>query len=162
MTETGADVEPAAGLPQVLVERGRALERVRALAEAHAGLRRVAHDAQVREALTRTELSLALFEAAAARTDLESRLRDSALAAWRRIARRRPARRHNRLSKLLDRLLARLGSLGQAIVIARSGVWRSSGRPVHDLRHMAAYARRRANPAVAPLAPFGQASYLTT
>jgi hypothetical protein len=143
-----------------LASRGRVLERVRVLVQEHAGLRRLAHDAQVREAQTRTELGLALYEAVGGVASREAQLRDQALAAWRRLARRRSVRRHNRLSRRLDQWLVRLGAFGQALVIARSGVWRGTGRPLHDLRHMAAYARRGPNPAIAPLAPFSQAAYL--
>lgn len=135
------------------------IEKARALAEQVRGLRIVAHEAQVREALTRTELTLALHEALAARAVLEARLRDRALAAY-RATRPVSSRRAGRVARLIDRVLARLGSFGQACVIARSGVWRGTGRPLHDFRHMAAYARRGANPAVAPLAPLDQAWYL--
>ena len=160
VTPAAAGVQPD-GAAAILAERGRTLERVQALAREHAGLRRVARDAQLREALTRTELGLALFEAAAGRAEAEARLRAQALSAWRRLARVRPSRRHNRPSKALDRFLARLGSLGQALVIARSGVWRGEGRALHDLRHMAAYARRGARSDVAPAALFSQAAYLS-
>ena len=135
------------------------LDKVRALAAQVGGLKALAHDAQVREALTRTELTLALHESLAARAELQAKLREQALAAY-RARRLATSRRNGRPQQMVDRLLARLGSLGQALVIARSGVWRLTGRPLHDLRHMAAYARRGANPAVAPLAPFDQAWYL--
>jgi|GEM_PF-4265200 len=50
---------------------GRLAELKAARAAAHA----TAHQAQVREALTRSELTLALTEALAGRTDVERRLR---------------------------------------------------------------------------------------
>lgn len=138
----------------------RVVEKMRAAAARLGSLKRAAHEAQVREALTRAELSAALNESLAARAGLEARLRAEALAAHvRRTPPSRP-RRHGRPSRTLEKLLARLGSLGQAAVIARSGVWRGTGRPAFDLRHMAAYARRGANPAVAPEAFFDQAWYL--
>jgi hypothetical protein len=139
----------------------RVVEKARAVAAKVTGLRRVAQEAQVREAVTRAELSVALHDSLAARAVLAARLRAAALSGY--LATRRPPgrlRRHGRLSRGLDRLLARLGPLGHALIIARSGLWRGSGRRLHDLRHMAAYARRGANPAVAPLAPFDQAYYL--
>ena len=59
------------------------LDKVRALAAQVGGLKALAHDAQVREVLTRTELTLALHESLAARADLLASLRAQALAAYR-------------------------------------------------------------------------------
>ena len=147
----------AAVMGKVETVAGRLAELKAARAAAHA----TAHQAQVREALTRSELTLALTEALAGRTDVERRLRRQA--ALRLAERSRPTRRrHNRLSKTLDRLLARLGSFGQAAVIARSGLWRGTGRAAHDFRHMAAYARRRGDATVVPPAAVDQAWYLAT
>jgi hypothetical protein len=152
-------VKPVA-LPTLALEKARAAaDRLRDHQLDMAGARRLAHDAEVREALVRTELTVALHESLSARAGLEAAARERAIAAYRAM-RRSTTRRAGRLSRLIDRILARLGSLGQAAVIARSGVWRGTGRPLHDLRHMAAYARRGANPAVAPLAPVDQAWYL--
>lgn len=149
-----ADVAPPPpeGVPSVLTKAARVAARF-------GDLQRLAANAQAQEALTRTELTLALNESLAARAELEARLRDQALAAF-AAGRPRSQRRAGRPARLLDQVLLRLGSVGQALIIARSGVWRRTGRPLHDLRHMAAYARRRANPAVAPLAPLDQAWYL--
>lgn len=158
-SESATTVTPAHG---ALLDKARAVTaKVGRLSRDFAGAHRLAQQAQVREALTRTELTLALTESLAARADLESHLRAQALAAFqaRGVGR---LRRNNRLNRLLDRVLARFGSLGQALVIARSGVWRGSGRTLHDLRHMAAYARRRANPSVSPLTALDQAWYLDT
>lgn len=140
----------------------RVVDKAREVARRLADVRRSAHEAQVREALVRSELSLALNESLVARADLAAHLRDAALAAHVEARRGRAGgRRRNRLSKLLDRVLVRLGSVGQALVIARSGTWRGTGRALHDLRHMAAYARRGGDPAVSPLTPlFDQAWYL--
>ena len=160
MTGAGAPAGEAAPPPAVRKPlNAPVLEKARALATQARGLRALAHEAQLREALTRTELTLALHESLAARAELEARLRERALAAY-RVGRPVTSRRSGRPAQLLDRILARLGSFGQAAVIARSGVWRLTGRPLHDVRHMAAYARRKANPAVAPLAPLDQAWYL--
>lgn len=139
----------------------RVLDKARAVAGKVAGLRRLAQDAQVREAVARTELGLALHDALRSRAELAGRLRAAALAAH--LAGGSPAqrvRRHGGLSRRLDRVLARLGAFGHAAVIARSGVWQGPGRSLHRFRHMAAYARRGANPAVAPFARFDQAWYL--
>jgi hypothetical protein len=145
-----------------LLEKARAVTRkVARLKRDFDGAHRLAHDAQVREALIRTELTLALHESLVARSDLQAKVREQALAAFRARPEKR-LRRHNRLSRLLDKALARFGSVGQALVIARSGVWRGTGRALHDLRHMAAYARRRARPDVTPLAPVDQRWYLET
>ena len=159
MARTRRGVGAPAAPPALRPVTAPVLDKVRALAAQVGGLKTLAHEAQVREAVTRTELTLALHESLAARAGLLATLRDQALAAYRT---RRPAtlRLSGRRAQMLDRLLIRLGSLGQACVIARSGVWRGTGRPLHDFRHMAAYARRGANPAVAPLAPLDQAWYL--
>jgi len=160
VTGAGAPTGEAAPPPAVRKPLGApVLEKARALAMQARGLRAVAHEAQLREALTRTELTLALHESLAARAELEAQLRARALAAY-AAGRRVTSRRSGRPAQLLDRILARLGSFGQAAVIARSGVWRLTGRPLHDVRHMAAYARRKASPDVAPLAPLDQAWYL--
>lgn len=121
------------------------------------GAHRLVTLAQQREAVTRTELTQALTAALADRARVRMQLRRQALAAFVAGARVRRFRRHNRVSRLLDRLLGRLGSFGQGAVIARSGVWRGTGRALFDYRHMAAYARRRANPDVQPPALFDQA-----
>lgn len=165
MTPADAASDATSTAPQAhgaMLDKARAVTaKVGRLSRDFAGAHRLAQQAQVREALTRTELTLALTESLSARVELEARLRDQAVAAFRARGLGR-LRRNNRLSQMLDRVLARLGSPGQALVIARSGVWRGTGRRLHDLRHMAAYARRRANPAVAPLAAVDQAWYLAT
>jgi hypothetical protein len=144
-----------------LIEKAHAVAlKAAQLKRGFAGAHRLAHAAQVREALTRAELTEALHAALAGRAELEARLRVQALATYRATRRPRRLRRHGRPSRMLDRLLARLGSFGQAAVIARSRVWQGTGQPLFDLRHMAAYARRRANPAVAPRAFLDQAWYL--
>lgn len=157
MTGAGAKTDQAA--PPAPRKPPAVLEKARAVAAQAQGLRRLAHEAQVREALTRTELTLALHESLVARTRLEAKLRELSLTVY-RASRRVTSRRSGRPARLLDKILVRLGSFGQAAVIARSGVWRMTGRPLHDFRHMAAYARRGPNPDVAPLAPFDQAWYL--
>jgi hypothetical protein len=159
LTPAEAPASEGVGLPAILEKARAVAARTKALRGGLDGAYKVAQQAQVREALTRSELTLALHAALAARAETEARLREQALAAWRKGATGR-LRRHGRPSQLADRVLVRLGSFGQAAVIARSGVWRGSGSALHDLRHMAAYARRRANPGVAPQAFLDQAWYL--
>lgn len=122
-----------------------------------AGAHRLAHRAQVREALVRSELTLALHEALAAGAATQAKLRDRALAAYAAGA-RGVLRRHNRISQAIDRALVRLGALGQAVVILRSGVWRAGGGRGEILD----YVRRRADPGAAPAALFDQTWYLET
>lgn len=154
------EASPRAAVQAAMLDKARAVTaKVARLSRDFAGAHKLAQQAQVREALTRTELTLALTESLAARADLEARLRDQAVAAFRARGEGK-LRRHNRPSRLLDRLLFRLGSIGQALLIARSGVWRGTGRALHDLRHMAAYARRRADPGVVPPTPLDQGWYL--
>lgn len=146
----------------------RLLDRVDAAARRLAAVRAertqaqsIAHQAQVREALTRTELTLALNEALIGRADALARARNAAFEAW--IADSRGSvrtRRRTGVSRAFDRALARMATPGKALVIARSGVWRGEGLTIYDLRHMAAYARRGANPDVSPPALFDQAWYL--
>jgi len=145
-----------------MIEKARAVTaKVERLTRDFAGAHKLAQQTQVREALTRTELSLALTDSLAARAELESRLRDQALSAYQARGEGR-LRRHNRLSQLLDKVLVRLGWPGQALVIARSGVWHGTGRPLRDLRHMAAYSQRGPDPAIIPRAPLEQGWYLAT
>ncbi|HET6971760.1 MAG TPA: hypothetical protein VFH92_11585 [Phenylobacterium sp.] len=149
-----AEAPPAGDF--ALLEKARAVAaKVRRLTVAREGAMKVAHQAQVREALTRVELVEALHAALIARAETEARLRAQALETYRARRRPRPLRRHNRASQALDRVLAKLGPLGQALVIARSGVWEGGG-----FLAMAAYARRGADPAAQPRAFLDQAWYL--
>lgn len=115
--------EPGASL----LDKARAVVAgVGGLQRAFAGAHRLAHQAEVREALTRTELTVALHTSLGQRAVLEARLRDEAVV---RQGLSFPIRlrRNNRLSQLLDRVLARLGPLGQAAVVARSGLAQGPG-----------------------------------
>ena len=141
-----------------LLEKARAVAaRSATLRREFAGASRLAHQAQVREALTRGELTEALTATLAGRSEMALRLRGHALAAYLARAGQVRLRRHNRPSRMLDRLLVRVGPWGQALVIARSGVWRGTGDRRADLRAMADYARRGADPAARPRALFDQA-----
>ncbi len=149
-----------------LVERARQVAfRHRQLDQAYGemtasrdAMSREAHQAQLREAVTRTELTLALHAALSAREAEADRLRTAVLRNY--VAEGIALRRHGRPSRALDRFLARLGSFGQALIIARSRTWRGTGRGLHDLRHMAAYVRRGARPDVSPPAFVDQRWYL--
>lgn len=57
--------------------------------------------------------------------------------------------------------LVKMGAPGRTLLLAASGVWRWSGRPVYDLRHIGAYLRRGADRGVAPPSLFDQAFYLS-
>ncbi|MDP3856084.1 hypothetical protein [Phenylobacterium sp.] len=146
-------------------ETGGLAGKVSDLAARYAALREEAERAAAAEGLTRARLGAALAEALAATARAEQAARASALAGYRVAARRtiRP-RRRNRPARLLDRLLARGGPLGQALVIARSGLWRASGLSfgarLRDLAGMVAYARRGADPQARPAALFDQAWYV--
>ena len=109
-------------LPALVAKAGAVAAKVAVLQRDLTGARRLAHQAQVREALTRTELTMALNETLAARAELEGRLREATFAGYLARAGAIHLRRHPRLSRLLDRLLSRLGAWGQGLVIARSGV----------------------------------------
>lgn len=159
MTAEGAQATAADdALMLALVEKSRAVAaRVEGLKRDLAGATTAAGEAQLREAVVRTELTLALHASLAAAAELKARMRALALAAYRRGAPRATLAPRNRK---LDRLLCRLGSFGQAVLIARAGVWRGTGRRAFDLRHMAAYARRRTRPGLVAPAFFDHDRYL--
>jgi len=90
------------------------------LGERLATSRRLAHDALVREALTRTELTLALNQALIGRAEALAARQAVALQHHLRGQRGAKPRRRNRLSRMVDGLLMRLGARGQAQVVARA------------------------------------------
>jgi hypothetical protein len=149
--------EPAVDpvLSGLLAKAGAVVAKVAGMKRDVARAKSLAHRAEVREALTRTELSAALNETLAARAELETRLRAEIFARYLDRARPVRLRRHNRPSRLLDKVLSRLGPWGQARVIARSGVWR--GRAPGAI---AAYVRRGGDPTARPDALFDQAWHL--
>lgn len=151
-------------LPAAL-EPGALVAKVGDLIARHEALREEVQQAQEREAQTRIRLGGALAQAMADRMQAQRAAAASTFAAYRLAARRmiRP-RRRNRLSRTIDRVLGRLGPVGQAVVIARSGLWRASGQgPLGRLRDLAAIARyvvRGGDPDAQPQALFDQAWYL--
>lgn len=139
-----------------VLEKARAITgRMEQLKRSYAGAHRLAHLAQTQEALTRAELSLALTESLAARAELAARLRAISLKAYQALAKPRRLRRHNRLSRLLDKGLARLGKVGAVIIALRSGLL--FGTSLFD-----AAAYRSANPDVAASRVSPLAHYLVT
>ncbi len=161
MAKTAAQPPKPAEALAPLQPRGDVAAKAAAVAQKVAGLRadlglahELAHQAQVREALTRTELTLALGEALKARAEAQARLGlQTAELYFRSASRRRPRRPAIRL----QRVLLRLGPWGEARLIAASGLWQGQ-----DLAEIAAYARRRADPTARPKALFDQAWYLAT
>lgn len=139
--------------------------KLTALGERHDLLRAETQRAQAAETMTRTRLGAALVAALAARSHAEAVARAAILARHLAVGRLRlrPDRR-NRLRRMAERLLARLGPWGQALVVARSGLWRTQGPGLRAflraLPDIAAYARRGADPAAEPAALFDQAFYV--
>ena len=141
-----------------LLEKARAISgRVDELRRSFAGAHRLAHLAQTQEALTRAELSLALVESLAARAELTGQLRVQALANYGAKARPVRLRRHNRLSRLLDKALSRLGPFGAALIAWRSGLLWPQDRPLFDAEFY-----RAANPDVTGARMVPLTHYLVT
>ena len=115
----------------------------------------LAHQAQVREALTRTELTLALNAALRGRAAAEAKARKLAAQAYLAQARPHRLRTRDKPRRAADRLLLAAGRSGQARLIADAGIWRGG-----DLAEIAAYVRRGPEPAVTPATLFDQAWYL--
>jgi hypothetical protein len=117
----------------------------------------LAHQAQVREALTRTELTLALTEALKGRAEAQASARRLAAQRWLENASPRPVRRRGKLHRGIERVLARLGGAGHVQLVVEAGVWRGD-----DQAAISAYVRRRGDPTAAPATLFDQAWHLTT
>lgn len=156
--DIGADAAP-----EDTQTTGVLIDKVEALARLCSTLHGASQRASAESGLNRTRLGVALAEALLAREALEAETRAIALTGYRAAARpfaRR--RRYNRVARRLDGALERFGSIGKAIIIARSGLWASEageGR-LTKLRTMAAYARRGGDPSLQPPALFDQAWYL--
>ena len=115
----------------------------------------VAQQAQVREALTRTELTLALTEALTGRSEALALARRQAVQRYLEADRSAGLRRRGRLSRAFDRLLIRMGRRGQAMVIARAGIWRPDAAGTIE-----SYVRRGADPVAQPATLFDQTWHL--
>lgn len=131
----------------MLAKAKAAVRRFEVLKAAHAG-------ALADAALTRSQLSQGMADALAVRAEAFVQLRALSGRAY-RLARagQVSARRRGRLSRTLDKILVRLGSVGRGAVIARSGLWPASspglGARLREVGAMAAYARR-GRPAAGP------------
>jgi len=140
-------------------------DRLAALGHRHDLLRAEIQRAQTAEAMTRARMGEALVAALAARSRAEAEARTQIMARHLAAARSRlrPDRRTRRRATA-ERLLARLGAWGQALVIARSGIWQAPRAGLRGvlraLPAIAAYVRRGPDPAAAPLTLFDQAWYL--
>jgi hypothetical protein len=115
----------------------------------------LAHQAQVREALTRNELTLALTAALKGRAAADAAVRRLGAERYLDTAKPRPVRRRGKLQRGFDRLLLRAGRAGQARLIADAGVWRGG-----DATAIAAYVSRGPDPSAAPATLFDQTWYL--
>jgi hypothetical protein len=139
----------------IVAKATAAARRITALRADLAHAHDLTHQAQVREALARSELTQALTEALKGRAAAQAEARALAAQRYLEAARRRPVRRHGRLGRAWDRVLARLGVPGQAALIAEAGVWRSDDRAA-----ISAYVGQGADPAAQANALFDQAWYL--
>jgi hypothetical protein len=110
-------------------------------------------------ALARAEMSQAVIAVFAERAARLADRRAAAIAARETHAAKRPGW-PSRMAWRRRATLMRFGRVGQILVVLASGVWRRSGRPIYDLRHIGAYLRRGADPTVVPPSLFDQAFYL--
>ncbi|MDB5422720.1 MAG: hypothetical protein JWQ29_136 [Phenylobacterium sp.] len=139
----------------VAVKAAMVAHRVTALRGDLAVAQDMAHQAQVREALTRSELTLALTEALTARAAGQAQARAHSLQRYLETTRVPGLRIRGRLSRAVDRVLTRLGRWGQAQVIARAGIWRGG-----EAASIGAYVRRGADATAQPATLFDQAWHL--
>ena len=147
-----AETRPSDVAAKAALAAKRADELRADLASAHD----LAQQAQIREALTRTELTLALNVALIARAEALAQARKHAVERYLEVARLAGPRVRGRMSRALDRLLLGLGRPGQAQVIRRAGVWRGDDRVA-----IRSYVRRGADPTAQPATLFDQAWHLT-
>jgi hypothetical protein len=158
MAKTAPPPKPDEARPTDVARRASAVAKKVAALRADLGLAHgLAHDAQIREALTRTELTLALGEALKGRAEALGAARRLAVARYLETSSPRPVRRRGRVRRGLDRLMLAAGLAGHARLIADAGIWRGD-----ELSEMAAYVRRGTDPTAAPETLFDQAWYLDT
>ncbi|HEX2817736.1 MAG TPA: hypothetical protein VHN39_15185 [Phenylobacterium sp.] len=150
--------KPAEARPTEVARKAAAVAKKVAGLRADLGLAHgLVHEAQIREALTRTELTLALGEALKGRAQALAGERRLAVQRHLATSSPRPVRRRGRAQRGFDRLMLAAGLAGHARLIADAGVWRGG-----DLTEMAVYVRRRTDPTAAPATLFDQAWYLET
>lgn len=131
--------------------------RVDLVVERLASAQAISQDSQVREALTRTELTLALNEALIAGAEAEAGRREQAFRAFALAhGSEGPLQRPKPFNPRWEKLPWRLRSIGHALAISRSGLWRGSG----ELQEIIAYVRRGADPTAEPKALLDQGWYL--
>ena len=101
------------------------VEKLEVLSAQQAVLRHETHRAQTGEGIVRAQMGGALIEALVARQTAQAARDDAIVARYRDNAKpfARPDRR-NRLRAGLERILNRLGFLGQRLILLRSGLWR--------------------------------------
>lgn len=156
--------EPNMAADSDLIARARDLVSMAQVrhAEAERAARRLQR-VEADEAVTRGALGDALCAAQLARAEDHRVMVAALVGAYGRTA-RRPLRRVGRFSRLVDRLLSRLGAPGQALVILRSGVWTAKGvgpmAALRRLRQILRYAAAGPDPRVQPSAPFDQVTYV--
>ncbi len=118
LAKTAAPPAPHDGLlTGVAAKATAAAQRAAGLRADLKAAREIAHLAQVREALSRTELTLALTEALRARAAAQAQLRRQAMQRYLETAQPRPLRQRGRLTRTVEKLLLRLKGPGQAEVI---------------------------------------------
>ena len=146
-----AEIRPA----DIAARAARAVKEIGALKRARDAACAIAQQAQVREALTRSELALALIETLQARDAALALARRAALGLY---AARAPARPHaptTRAARLRQAAWLRTGHEGEARLLIASGLWRGD-----DLAAASAYTARKADPAARPDSLFDQPWYL--
>jgi len=149
--------------PQAVEAPHPLIAKIERLAERHRRLEVWRLDAEAETAQTRSRLTLALLQALQGRAGAERALHDHRISLHRQAAPRSP-RRHNRISKALDKVLVRLGTPGRIAVILRSGLWaRQPGESwLSAARAVRTYLAAGASAAVQPPALVDQAFYLET
>jgi hypothetical protein len=141
----------------IVAKAAAAARRIAALRADLAAAHDLAHRAQVREAVTRSELTLALGETLRGRAEALAAVRAQAKQLYLARATPQPVRRHGRPARAWDRLLGRLGAPGQIQLILDAGIWRSN-----EEASVAAYVRLGRDPGAQPDALFDQSWYLAT
>ena len=138
-------------------------DKLRVLAARQAAFRSETQRAQLGEALSRARLGEALITVLADRARLTQIARDALWDSYlsRVSALARPDRR-NRVRRLVERLLVRGGTPGRALILARSGVWRSAASNGSARSAIESYVRAGADPAAQPAALFDQSGYLAS